>query len=174
MGANQSNGSGGKCNYDSYLNKIKKLAMRYTTEKIKNEKISKELKQKIIDLEKREAEIDKLKRVCLADDKTSIKETGEKIFKLLSKTYKENLNLYHTQKKLLEKQNKLLGERSITDDKLKSKITQLDDNIIKNDRLLELHGEDGNEHKIYIKYLVYLTIFLVISIVFILIWYYKY
>ena len=45
MGANQSNGSGGKCNYDSYLNKIKKLAMRYTTEKIKNEKISKELKQ---------------------------------------------------------------------------------------------------------------------------------
>lgn len=174
MGANQSNASGGKCNYDSYLNKIKKLAMRYTTEKIKNEKISKELKQKTIDLEKKESEITKLKRVCLADDNTSIKETGEKIFKLLSKTYKENLNLYHTQKKLLEKQNKVLGDKSIIDDKLKNKLSKLDDNIVKNERLLELHGEDDNEQKNYIQYLVYLTIFLVIFIIFLSIWYYRY
>ena len=65
-----------------------------------------------------------------------------------------------------------MGERSISDNKLKSKITKLDDNIVKNDRLLELHGEDDKEHKIYIRYLVYLTISLVLTIIILLIFYY--
>ena len=149
MGATQS--SDGKCNYDTYINKIKKMTMRYTTEKIKNQKIETNLRELNIELEKKKGEVTKLKNICLSDETKDIKDTGKKIYNLLSKTYKENLNLLNTQKQLIKKQNELLGDKTILTKDLYNKINKVDDNIVKNDRLLELHGEDASEKKKYNK-----------------------
>jgi hypothetical protein len=72
-----------------------------------------------------------------------------------------------TQKNLIVKQNKLLSDKKTISEKLTNKITTIDDNIIKNDRLMELHYED-EKHKN--KRILYLKIFtFIIFIIFVIV-----
>ena len=77
-------------------------------------------------------------------DNETIQETGKKIYDMLSKKYRENIKLMNTQQSLIDKQNKLLSNKGTYHSKLKKQISDIDNNIIKNDRILELHGEENN------------------------------
>lgn len=145
MGNHPSRSRGVKCNYNNYKNKIKTINDKYTKEKSKNNVIQKKLKKINNQLDSKNAEYNKLKNICMVKDKESIEDAGKKIYNLLSKKYKENIKLMDTQKSLIDKQNKLLGNKGEYHTKLTKQIESIDNNIIKNDRILELHGEENNE-----------------------------
>ena len=93
MGHHHSKSTGGRCNYDSYKNKIKVLTDKYTKEKSKNSVIQKKLKKYNSQMEKDKSEYNKLKNICMVRDNETIEETGKKIYTMLSKKYKENVKL---------------------------------------------------------------------------------
>ena len=156
-----------KCNYDSYNEKYNKLKNKYTDIKIKKSLIDKELKKISKELIIKKGEVEKLKNICMTTNNETIKETGEKIYNLLSNRYKDTINLLNTQKNLIVKQNNLLSDKKTLSEKLTNKITTIDDNIIKNDRLMELHYED-EKHKN--KRILYLKIFtFIIFIIFVIV-----
>lgn len=144
MGQNQSKSSG-RYNYETYKAKMKSLNDKYNREKSRNNLIEKKIKKLNNQLDVKNAEYTKLKNICMVKDRESIEETGRKIYNLLSKKYKENVKLMNTQQALIDKQNKLLGNKGEYKSKLEKQIESIDNNIIRNDRILELHGEENSE-----------------------------
>ena len=160
------------CDYDNYKKKINDLKKKISSMKLKYASIDKEVEKNKKMYELKKAEYDRLKAVCMLNDKDSIKQVGEKIYKMLSDKYKDTINLMNTQQVLIQKQNNVLGEKDILYDKLREKINKMDDNIIKNDRLLELHKEELNYDDKNFFYVKLSSIVLSIIFLMVLVYYY--
>ena len=111
MGHKHSKPEHTKCNYSDYENKIQKITKKYDLEKSKNNLLQKKIQDSVKELENNTSNYDKLRSICMVKDNDSIQETGQKIYKLLSKKYKENIDLMDTQDNLINKQNSLIDTK---------------------------------------------------------------
>jgi hypothetical protein len=173
MGGKQSRQqSVSKCNYSKYENEINTLKKKYANLKSRYLNYDKQIQQyeKKLDLIKNNYK--KLESVCTLQENNSIKETGEKIFQLMSDKYKNTINLMSTQQDLINRQNNLLGQKDLQSNELNTKLTKINDNIVKNDRLLELHKEEESYESRNLTITYIITILVVLIIIIILLYYF--
>lgn len=161
MGNKQSSGTG--CNYSTYNLRILKLNEQYTSEKIKTGMLEKQLKEKISELEKKDGEIEKIRDICLVNKSESVEQAGKKIYNILKDRDRENINFLNTQQTLIDKQNKLLGDKETMFNSQDEKIKKLDEDIVKNDRIIQLNKEDEYDSG---KKILFLKIICVIIVIF--------
>lgn len=88
-----------------------------------------------------------LSSVCLVDKENNklgrneLEKVGKKIYGLLSNKYRENIKILETQQELMNRQNNLVGLKSITLEEHKDKLKKLNKKIQINDRLLMYDNE---------------------------------
>lgn len=134
----------GKNKEEKIQHKVRELTSKFSDNKLKKKRLEDKLKRVEQELEEKKMEVEKYKGIYSTDDNEDIQSLGIKLYDNISNRYKENIHLLGTQQTLLDRQNRLLGAKAILQDKITKQINDLDKNIVKNSRLLELTGEENN------------------------------
>ena len=141
------------CDYSKYKDQISRLKSDLNTANAKYERAEKALIRAQTDYRNTNATVDQLKSVCLIKGSTTIEQAGKKIFELLTDRYKDSIKVLDTQQSLLDKQNRMLGSRDVKLAEQKDKLTQLKQDIHKNDRLLSYNNESFKHQNTIINYI---------------------
>ncbi len=175
MGQGQSTTNISKRDYQVYKEKFQSINSELATERKKSEGYLQDLEMEKENNRGLRSTLDQLSSVCLVDkqnlnlSKNDLKKTGEKIYRMLSNRYRENIHILETQQRLIDKQNRLTGVKDVQLAEQKDKLKELNKKIQKNDRLLMYDNEDYKKQNNTINLLKIVTVILVAILLIILI-----
>ncbi len=119
MGQGNSTHSISKHDFSQYKERFQSLNSELTIERNNASSLAEALKNERNISNILRSKLDQLSSVCLVDQKNinlskkDLEVTGKKIYGLLSKKYKESIDVLETQQRLIDKQNRLVGLKDV-------------------------------------------------------------
>ncbi len=153
------------CNYGYYQNQISNLKKTISSNETEIAGLKTKMASEAKNAARCEADTNKLKRMCMVPDNENIKDTGQRIYRLLNSRYRENLKLLETQQQLMDRYNRSIGNTDTVLSEQRENLKQLNDRISKNDRQLIYDNQMYHGDNRWIRILKIVAVCLVVALI---------